>query len=396
MCFSMFRPAKNRAGSFLVKTLASMVAYSFVAVSFWGAALPSGGLPVRRARGVLAHAAAPASINQTARHSTLRSLAGAVSSAPMMAAQAGGGAATTIGIFGPQQYVRTTGAPNVYTTTIQVPAGISSPFTLHIQNGEADGSHRVSSATITINNTQAVAAPSDFNQNVFTLDRDVTLTPQTTMVVSLASKPGSYLRINLSGTSLDHTAPVITVAAPGNDSAINTPLAHLSIHYQDLVGAGETAASGVNITSLKVLLDGVDRTSLFSKRVDEASADLPASLALAEGPHTIAASIQDNAGNTGQATAQFQVDVTPPGLQILQPSAGVYLQSTTPQIQLQYSDNFSIDTATLKVAVNGVDRSSLFTRTATGATAVLSAGTSLPQGANEIVATINDKAGNTA
>ena len=41
----------------------------------------------------------------------------------------------------------------------------------------------------------------------------------------------------------------------------------------------------------------------------------------------------------------------PPGLQVLQPAAGVYLQSATPQIQLQYSDNFAIDTATLKVTV---------------------------------------------
>ncbi len=317
-------------------------------------------------------------------------------SASLLIAQAGSGSGASLGIFGPEEYVRTTGATNVYTTTIQVPAWVGSPFTLHIQNGEADGTHRVSSGSVTINNVQAAAGPSDFNQNVFTLDRQVTLTAQTSMVVSLDSKPGSYLRINLAGTNLDRTAPVITVAAPADNSAINTPQAHLSIHYQDLAGAGEPAASGVNLTSLKVLLDGVDRTNLFSKRIDEASADLPASLALSEGPHTISASIQDNAGNTGQATAQFQVDVTRPVLQIVQPTGGVYLQNTTPQIQLQYSDNFAIDTATLKVTVNGVDRSSLFTRTAAGATAVLNAANALPQGANEIVATINDKAGNSA
>ena len=390
----MFRPAKTCTGSLLRKALAFILAYSFVAVSSWGVVLPVEGLPVSHpAPDIFAKSAAAASINHAASHSALRSLASTVSTAPMTTAQAGGGATTTIGIFGPEQYVRTTGPTNVYTTTVQVPAWVGNPFTLHIQNGEADGTHRVSSGSITINNVQAVAAPSDFNQNVFTLDRNVTLTAQTTMVVSLDSKPGSYLRINLSGNNLDHTAPVITVAAPGNNSAINTPQTHLSIHYQDLAGTGEPA-SGINITSLKVLLDGVDRTSFFSKLVDEASADLPASLALAEGPHTISASIQDNAGNTGQATAQFQVDVTPPALQILQPAAGVYLQSATPQIQLQYSDNFAIDTATLKVTVNGVDRSALFTCTATGAAAILDAGNALPQGANEIVATINDKAGN--
>ena len=110
----MFRPAKNRVGSLLRKTLAFIVAYSFVAVSSWGVVLPSDGLPVSRlAPGAVVHSAAIASITHSARHSALHTLANAVSSAPMMVAQAGGGATTTIGIFGPQQYVRTTGPTNV-------------------------------------------------------------------------------------------------------------------------------------------------------------------------------------------------------------------------------------------------------------------------------------------
>ncbi|HZS28842.1 MAG TPA: hypothetical protein VFB76_16565, partial [Candidatus Angelobacter sp.] len=149
------------------KALAFILAYSFVAVSSWGVVLPVEGLPVSHpAPDIFAKSAAAASINHAASHSALRSLASTVSTAPMTTAQAGGGATTTIGIFGPEQYVRTTGPTNVYTTTVQVPAWVGNPFTLHIQNGEADGTHRVSSGSITINNVQAVAAPSDFNQNV--------------------------------------------------------------------------------------------------------------------------------------------------------------------------------------------------------------------------------------
>ncbi|HSM87149.1 MAG TPA: Ig-like domain repeat protein, partial [Candidatus Limnocylindrales bacterium] len=385
------------------KAIALVVAYSFFATSIWSLALPGERLPGRRSATwttlapmlprPLPSAAMSGNdllVNQgasPARHIFTNMAALNAMEPPLQT----GGATTTIGIFGPQQYVRTTGDPNSYTTVVQVPAWVASPFNMHIQCGEADGTNRVSSATILVNGVQ-VAGTDDFNTNVFTLDRAVTLTPQTTLLVTLASKPGSYLRINLSGANQDHTPPVLTIAAPGNSTSINTPLAHLDIHYQDLVGVGEPAASGVNTTTLQVLLDGVDRTSLFTRRSDEATADLPASLALTPGPHTLAASIKDNAGNTAQATSQFQLDVTPPSLQVLQPAAGAYLNTVTPQIQFAYGDNVGINTQSLKVLVNGVDQSAQFTATATGA----SGSPTLTTGANELVATISDQAGNTA
>src|SRR6185312_1427339 len=158
---------------------------------------------------------------------------------------------SSVQIFGPKEYVRTTGAPNQYTDTIAVPAWVISPYKLHIQNGDSSGSNRVSSATITVNGTQ-VAGPSDFNQNVAALDRTVTLTAQTTLHVTLASKPGSYLILNLAGSRADHTAPVIAIQAPVNGKAIRTATPAISFTYSDPVGAGETGASGVNPSTLKV------------------------------------------------------------------------------------------------------------------------------------------------
>jgi Glucodextranase, domain B/Bacterial Ig-like domain/Bacterial Ig domain len=305
--------------------------------------------------------------------------------------QAGsGGATTSFNFFGPQEYVRTTGDPNTYVTTVSVPAWVASPFNLHIQSGEADGTYRVSSATVSVNSTE-VAVPTDFNQNVFTLDRSVTLTPTTTLTVTLASKPGSYLRINLAGTNQDRTAPFIKVDLPG---AINNTQPRLVLEYQDAAGAGEPAASGVDPTTLKVTVDGVDRTALFTKRATDADANWPASLAFSVGPHTIAASIQDRAGNVGQTTLPFQVDLTPPTLQIIQPVAGSFLATTTPIIQLAYADNLTVDPASLKVVINGTDRSTLFSRTTGSATAVLDASSALLPGANTIVATVSDTAGN--
>lgn len=304
------------------------------------------------------------------------------------------GTGSSVQVFGPKTYVRTTGAPNQYTDTIAVPAWIVSPYRLRIQNGDPSGTNRVSAATITINGAQVAAAPADFNQNVATLDRDVNLTPQTTLRVTLESKPGSYLILNLGGTSADRTAPVLTFAAPADGKAVNTATPAIGLAYTDPVGAGEPAASGVDINTLKVTLDGVDRTALFTRRSGDASAVLPADLALAPGQHTLTATVGDLAGNTATATSRFTVDLTAPQIRVAEPAAGAYLATATPTIRVTYQDNGALDLATLKVLVNGTDRTPLFTKTATGATLTLTAATALPQGANQITAQITDSAGN--
>ncbi|MBI3722020.1 MAG: hypothetical protein HY248_05655, partial [Fimbriimonas ginsengisoli] len=102
-------------------------------------------------------------------------------------------------IFGPTQYVRTSGPPNQFTEDIAVPPTLSAPFRLHVQNGNSDGTLRISSATIVLNGVQ-VAGPSDFNQQVAAFDRTMTLQPNNTLQVRLASAPGSLLILTLFGT----------------------------------------------------------------------------------------------------------------------------------------------------------------------------------------------------
>ena len=145
-----------------------------------------------------------------------------------------GGAA--VSVFGPQKYTRTTGAKNVYETTVSVPSWVAGPFTLHIQNGEPNGSNRVSSAWITVNGVEVVH-PSDLNQNVAALDRVVTLTPTTNMVVTLASKPGSFLIINLGGATPRRRRRASRSTKPVPGSVIATATPPLRLDYQDLVGA---------------------------------------------------------------------------------------------------------------------------------------------------------------
>jgi len=293
-------------------------------------------------------------------------------------------------VFGPQTYVRTKGATDHFTSTITAPAWIAQPFYLHVVNGDGNGNYRVSSATIAMDGV-TILSESAFNQQVATADCVIRLkSPSSTLTVDLDSKPGSFLTITALGQNQDHTAPTLNITAPVSGSVISTTTPHIALSYNDVRGTNEPAASGVNTQTLKVLLDGIDRTSLFTERPNDASADIPASLALSQGSHTITASIQDNAGNSTSATSQFQVITSSTlALQIVQPAAGVYLNSLTVPVQLAYSDNITINTSTLKVTVNGVDRSSLFTVTATGA------GGNVPgqQGANSIVASIADQSG---
>jgi hypothetical protein len=293
--------------------------------------------------------------------------------------------------FGPRRYTRTKGAPDVFEEVITVPAGVTSPYVLRVQNGDADGRNRVSSATILINGMQ-VLRPSDLNQHVAGLSRVVVLTsPTSALRVKLASSPGSYLTLNLCGTSGDSTPPRIAWTEPA--PLTNDPTPRLAVAYEDVAGSGEPAASGVDPTTLKVLVDGVDRTGVFTARAADASGE-PVE-ALAEGPHKLEAEISDRAGNVGKSTAlDFRVDLTRPTASWAEPGEGSAWRSDTVAARVEYADETALDPDSLKVTLHGTDRTALFTRGASEATGTLDDAAGLKPGPNPLVATVKDRAGN--
>src|SRR5205807_10020991 len=111
---------------------------------------------------------------------------------------------------------------------------------------------------------------------------------------------------------------------------------------------------------------------------------------LADGNHTLTASIKDKAGNQSSASSTFSVDTKAPDIHIVLPAAGAILKNATPAIQVQFSDN-SIDPSTLKVSIDGVDRTQLFTINGSTASAVAPA---LADGSHTIAAQIADLTGN--
>lgn len=123
-------------------------------------------------------------------------------------------AAGTTTVFGPHKYVRTTGKPNVYTSTFSASARKGN---IVIFNGKQEGKNRISSAVITVNGIKVVT-PSDFNTNVYLLEKPIDLKENNSLRVELGSAPGSYLSIEITVSS-SNTAPTAD-AGPDQDVTV--------------------------------------------------------------------------------------------------------------------------------------------------------------------------------
>ena len=117
-------------------------------------------------------------------------------------------------LFGSKTYTRTAGPPNQFSDTFTPPAGTTAPYTLHIVNGNANGTNRISSATVKLNGVQ-ILGPSDFSQNIAVLDRTVTLQANNTLEIRLTSAPGSFITVSMLDTNVG-TQPTALTPNPLN------------------------------------------------------------------------------------------------------------------------------------------------------------------------------------
>ncbi|GEM_PF-1237408 len=95
-----------------------------------------------------------------------------------------------VDVFGPKTFIRTTGAPNVFQESFDIPTLLGT-FTLKVE------SSKVSSASIKLNGTD-IFTPKDFNQNISFLTKQVTpVLGSNTLNIQLASQPTSSLKITI-------------------------------------------------------------------------------------------------------------------------------------------------------------------------------------------------------
>lgn len=252
-----------------------------------------------------------------------------------------------INVFGPRRFDRTTGSPNQYTEQFSLPPCATAPYNLHVQNGSSSGTNRISSATVKLNGA-TILSQSDFNQNVSVIDRTVTLTATNTLDVSLASSPGSYLTITISGgnCAADTTPPAVAITAPANNSTTTASQTSVSGTASD-PGSSATGIAHVYVNGIEAAYNAANSTWTL------------ASLALNVGANQITAQAVDNAGN--QATAQITVtrqqvpvDTTPPTNSITTPANNSTTQAASITVSGTAVDPGTNASGVAQVTVNGV------------------------------------------
>jgi hypothetical protein len=139
--------------------------------------------------------------------------------------------------FGPRQYVRTTGAPNIYLESFTAEPGEA---LLVIRNGEpgqkSNNDNRVTSGVISLNG-EVLFSHDDFKHQTYTLETPITLLESNSLRIELESKPGTYIYLEIIQTVPD---PVFDLMA--SDLQVDTENCpeYVDINLQ-LTNSGEDA-----------------------------------------------------------------------------------------------------------------------------------------------------------
>ncbi len=151
---------------------------------------------------------------------------------------------------------------------------------------------------------------------------------------------GPRLVLVSQSATVDTVPPALSITVPGQPVLVNVPSPVIGLSYQD-------PGSGVDTSTLRVLVDGQDLTAGCSIGTQAASCVPPA---LAGGTHTITASLSDHAGNVATAVSSFRLLLGPALSMLTLPvSADTYITARSP-------DREHGRAAILRVAKSGPSR----------------------------------------
>ncbi len=295
-------------------------------------------------------------------------------------------ALTDLTVFGPKRYDRLHGKPTVYTASFERcnPAveGI-----LRVTNGDGKDT-KIKSASISVNGIE-VAAENDFKQQVPYLEKSITVEEVNDIRVVLKSgmqddpnnanlKEQSYLVIEIIGKGCDSAPPVISAPLPSDGSLLNASRPIISAQYADEVGG-----SGIDGTTARLMVDGMDVTS--SATITTGGISYAPTTDLPEGSHTATVTVSDKAHNPAALTWQFTTDTQPPLLMVSTLPDGRYTNNAAFDVNGTVTDNIEVRILNINGMAVAVNADGSFSRTI-----------ALTEGANPITTIATDSAGNTA
>lgn len=214
--------------------------------------------------------------------------------------------AESLPLFGPEKFIRETGAPDISTRTFPA-CNTGAIWRLVVVNG-AENKDRLSSATVTLNGVDVIR-PNDLNQRVERIEKEVTLHGENTLAVRLAGSPGGLLTVSLVCASgcLD-----VTMTAPAPDSTVNR--ARTLVQGSLINASGET---GVVLTSVG---SAGESNNLAQVQGDRFAGLVP----LQTGENTLTATATDACGYRVSKTIVVQTDTTQESVRVSAwPDSGV-------------------------------------------------------------------------
>ncbi len=205
----------------------------------------------------------------------------------------------TESVLGPLKFWRSTGKSVFEEATFQVDE--EGELCVVVFNGRNPPPHgqRVSSAWLNVDGEQVIG-PDAFSQQVETIKHAYPVAAgEHVLEAMLASKPGSFLEIELWFLAKDTEPPVIAIQPPGG-SEVSTDMPLIRIGYQD-------EGVGVDTDTLSIRLEGEEVSGRFDVSSDEATWQVEISSYLEEGRNHVEARVSDWMGNAAIAASTFQV-----------------------------------------------------------------------------------------
>ena len=176
---------------------------------------------------------------------------------------------------------RSKGKPFKEVEVFELNPQFEGPYILNLNSGNSDGTQRVDSAVISLNNT-SVFEPNDFNEQVGILTREVSLQSANTLRVELRGAPGDFLTIGITG--YDDIPPGVTITNPKDGEifaegpitvrgTVDDPLASVTINgiLVAVAADGSFTLDGVRVTDEETKIQAVAVDTCGNKDEDQIS-----------------------------------------------------------------------------------------------------------------------------